>query len=262
MIYTCTDPRSRDARLLFFVAATVVMVAAPSAWAFSPTPTRATGGSSGGTVTSGTALGYVTHHESYYDILDVDGDRMSLRALLEPPAAPRGALRTPERVQDVPTPRRGGSTSNGRRTVSSGSRASQRASPVTALRSVEDYQRHVLHAPNQLCVIRFSSPSCKMCRTTHVSWERLAAKIHKRGGERIKFLSVSVDGKDPETTALKDLLRVEKVPQGILHHPGEVLGSKLDLNRANLTALRRRLERYVEEGAGGGLLLDVPEFQM
>jgi len=260
---TDINPRLRDAQLVVAIAAIVVAVSAPSAWALSPAPARTNGSSSGVTVTtSGTALGYMTHQDSYYDILDVDGDRMSLRALLEPPAAPREALPTPQ-PPELPMPRGSDGSSRRSRAASSGSRASQRASPVTALHSVQDYQRHVLHAPNQLCIIRVSSPSCKMCRTTHVSWERMATKIRRIGGERIKFLSVSVDGKDRETVALKDLLRVEKVPQGILHHPqGGVLGSKLDLDRANLTALRKRLERYLEEGVGSGLLLDVPEFQL
>lgn len=260
---TNTNPGSRDERLLLVVAAIVVMASAPSAWALSPTSPRTRTSTVG---TSGTALGYMTHRDSYYDILDVDGDRMSLRSLLESPAAPREALPSPEPVQEVSTPSTSSSSrssSSSSRGVSSDSRAIQRVSPVTELHSIHDYQRHVLHAPNQLCIIRFSAPFCKVCRTTAVSWERMASKIHKSGGEKVKFLSVSVDGKDEETMALKDLLRVEKVPQGILHHPARgVLGSKMDLNRANLTALRKRLERYVEEGAGGGPLLDVPEFQV
>lgn len=234
---------------LIVIAAVVATVPCARALAPTPPPPRTT--SSAGR----TALGYMTHHDSYYDILDVDGDRMSLRALLEPPAAPREA--------PPASPTSSGSSSSSRvRATSSGSRASQRAPPVTELRSVYDYQRHVLHAPNQLSIIRFSAPFCKTCRATAVSWERMAAKIQKSAGERIKFLSVSVDGKDRDTLALKDLLRVEKVPQGVLHHPARgVLGSKVDLNRANLAALRKRLERYVEEGARGPLI-DVPEFQL
>lgn len=249
---------------LAVIAAVVALAAAPSARALAPTPPRATGGA------SCMALGYMTHHDSYYDILDVDGDRMSLRALLEAPAARRGAPPAPEPVQEEEVPAVSTSSSSSRssriRATSSGSRASRRTPAVTELRSVHDYQRHVLHAPNQLSIIRFSAPFCKTCRATAVSWERMAAKIQKSAmrcaGEQIKFLSVSVDGKDQETMALKDLLRVEKVPQGVLHHPARgVLGSKMDLNRANLAALRKRLESYVEEGAGGPLF-DVPEFQL
>ena len=104
------------------------------------------------TRSSSSALGYMTS-APYYDILDVDGDRMSLRSLLDPPAPPREVL-------PAPTPEVAASS----RAI--GSRASQRTSPITALGSVEDYQRHVLHAPNQLSVIRFSAPYCKACRTT------------------------------------------------------------------------------------------------
>lgn len=246
---------------LVVVASVVAFAAAPSARALAPTPPRAASGA------SRMALGYMTHHDSYYDILDVDGDRMSLRALLEAPAAPREASSAPEPVQEAPAESTSSSSSSSSRirATSSGSRASRRAPPVTELRSVHDYQRHVLHAPNQLSIIRFSAPFCKTCRATAVSWERMAAKIQKSAaetGEHIKFLSVSVDGKDQQTMALKDLLRVEKVPQGVLHHPARgVLGSKMDLNRANLAALRKRLESYVEEGARGPLF-DVPEFQL
>jgi len=243
-------PSPRAARRLLFVAAAVVAIAAPIARALSPTPALiASGGGGTATARSGTALGYMTHQDTYYDIVDVDGDRMSLRALLEPPAPPRAA---PEPPAPEPTTRGGGA-----------GRASRRPQPVTELRSIEDYQRHVLHNSNQLSIIRFSSPACKLCRTTAVAWERMAGKIGPRGGGRIRFLSVSVDGRDRATVALKDLLRVERVPSGILHHPaGGILGSKLDLDRSSLTALRKRLEAYVEEGARGGSLLDVPEFQL
>jgi len=240
-----------DARLVAVVVAIAITALSSSALALSlaplvPSRTRTTS-------STGTALGYMTHLDSYNDILDVDGDRMSLRALLDPPAAPREALATLEQETSI------SSRSNSSSSSSSSSRASQRVSPITTLRSIQDYQRHVLHEPNQLCIIRFSAPFCKVCRTTSVSWERMASKIHKMGAKRIKFLSVSVDGKDAATTALKDMLQVKRVPQGIIHHPTQGLfGQKVDLNRANLTALRKRLETYVgEEGAEGGILLDV-----
>jgi len=227
-------PKSSCLRRLFVAAATVVVVSASSACALSSPATC------GDTVAAGgTALGYMTHQDSY-----VDSDRTSLSALLQPAAL--------KESQEAP--------SGSMTTVS---RESRRTSPVTELRSVGDYQRHVLDATNQLSVIRFSSPSCKLCRKTQMSWERMAGKIGRSAGGRIRFLSVSVDGSDRGTTALKDLLRVERVPSGILHHPAEgIRGSRLDLDRTSLTALRKRLERYVEEGARGGLLLDVPEFQL
>jgi len=240
------NQRLVDARRIVAAAAIALVASASSAIAFSLAPlaaSRSVGGKD-------TALGYVTHGEGYYDILDVDGDRTSLRDLLRPPAAPLEAPPTPER--GVATP--------------SVSRASRRAPAVTVLRSIEDYRRHVLREPDQLCIVRFSAPWCKVCRTTSVSWERTATKIHKmsarlgdaKGAKRIKFLSVSVDGKDEATAALKDMLQVERVPQGIIHHPAQGLfGQKVDLNRANLTALRKRLETYVgQEGVETGVVFD------
>ena len=112
-----------------------------------------------------------------------------------------------------------------------------------------------------MCVIRFSAPWCQVCRSTDVAWERMAAKIHKSNnsdgnetGTRIKFFSVRVDGKDESTAALKDMLQVNKVPQGVVHHPSEgVFGRKIDLTRSNLSALKKRLEAFLgEEGASGG----------
>lgn len=251
-----------DARLIVVFVAIVLFASATSALALSLTPldsSRTRTRSSTGTInssSSSTALDYMTGLNTYHDILDVDGDRTSLRTLLDPPAAPRETLPPPEPEATAPS-----------RTSSSSSRTSQRTSSITVLHSIQDYQRHVLHVPNRLCIVRFSAPYCKACRLTNVSWERMAAKIHKLaagGTTRIKFLAVSVDGKDEATAALKDMLRVDRVPQGILHYPARGLfGQKVDLDRANLAALRKRLEAHVEgEGAEGGVLFDVPEFRL
>ncbi|KAL7553089.1 hypothetical protein ACHAWF_018938, partial [Thalassiosira exigua] len=206
----------------------------------------------------GLALHYKNYHASYYENVDVDGDRMSLLSLLDPPSAPLAS----------PRKKSSSSTSGGARA------ATRRASPVTELRSIQDYHRHVLHHPGELCVVRFSAPWCQVCRSTDVAWERMAAKICKanerpsgggdgtgtgtgnggRRSKRIKFFSVSVDGKDERTAALKDMLQIGRVPQGIVHHPSEgVFGRKIDLHRSNLSTLKKRLESYVgEEGSGGG----------
>lgn len=105
-----------------------------------------------------------------------------------------------------------------------------------------------------------------------VSWERMADKIHRLGGRpcaagsatRIAFLAVSVNGKDDAAVALKDMLRVDRVPQGVLHYPARgVFGQKIDLDRANLAALKRRLEAHVRgEDAEDWTLFDVPEFSL
>jgi hypothetical protein len=43
--------------------------------------------------------------------------------------------------------------------------------------------------------------------------------------------------------ALKDMLGVDHIPQGIIHHPSRGLfGRKVDLNRSNLSLLRKQLE--------------------
>ena len=228
-----TNQRLVNARRIAAAATMALVASASSAVAFSLAPLAAPRSVGG----KGAALGYATCDETCYDILDVDGDRTSLRDLLRPPAAP---------LAPPPAPRR----------------ASRRAPPVTVLRSIDDYMRHVLLEPEQLCVVRFSAPWCKVCRATSVSWERTATKLHRmsaeEGAQRIKFLSVSVDGKDEATAALKDILQVERVPQGIIHHPAQGLfGRKVDLDRANLTALRKRLEAYVgREGAEAGALFD------
>lgn len=194
-----------------------------------------------------TALPYTNYHSSYYEIVDVDGDRMSLLSLLDPPVAPRVDIPSQPEESESPT--------------GSVGRASQRASPIIKLQSIQDYHRHVLNEPNQLCIIRFSAPWCKVCKSTSVSWERMASKIMKtvkNDKRRIKFFSVSLDGKDEKTVLLKDMLQVRRIPQGIIHHPTQgVFGQRVDLNRSNLSTLKKKLETYLEDGKmGSGSLLD------
>lgn len=107
-----------------------------------------------------------------------------------------------------------------------------------------------------MSIIRFSAPWCSMCRSTNVAWERMASKITNKMSntslnnnvKRIHFLAVSIDGKDEATTALKDMLQILQVPQGIIHHPTKgLLGQKVDLHRSNLSSLRKLLEQCLEE---------------
>lgn len=205
------------------------------------------------------ALHYKNYHSSYYEIVDVDGDRMSLLSLLDPPAAPRTNNNNAHSEEDKLTPDARGRS---RRSTQS----TQRASPVTQLHSIQDYHKHVLDEPNRLCIIRFSAPWCKVCKSTNVAWERMASKIAKEGTNNnnantkpIKFLSVNLDGRDESTSALKDMLQINRVPQGIIHHPTRgVFGQRVDLNRSNLSTLKKRLEAYVvvmwddEDDNGGG----------
>ena len=74
---------------------------------------------------------------------------------------------------------------------------------------------------------------------------------------KIKFFSVSLDGKG-SVVALKDMLQIRRVPQGIIHHPTQgVFGQRVDLNRNNLSSLKKQLEKYLEDGKmGSGMVLD------
>ena len=94
----------------------------------------------------------------------------------------------------------------------------------------------------------------------------MAAKISKGNGaasqdtnnhKRVKFLSVSLDGKNDATTALKDMLHIDRVPLGIVHAPRQgIYGQKIDLKRSNLSALKKELEKYVgEESTEDGTVL-------
>ena len=209
------------------------------------------------------ALRYRHYHDSYYDIVDVDGDRTSLRSLLDPPAAPWTSSR--QMVEEAVASGCVGSAAAAAMTTTTTTtiRSIDRpASTVTELRSVEDYRDHVLRDDDdRLCVVRFSAPWCKVCRATNVAWERMAAKITSAagpadGGGRVRFFSVVVDGADGSpNAALRNMLGVIRVPQGIVHHPsGGLLGRKVDLDRSNLTLLKKRLEGYVLDGTAGSVL--------
>lgn len=205
----------------------------------------------------------------------VASDRTGLSVLLEPPAPrlePKRHQRpTSDQVDDasqaakLETPearqaslRRSAEVKPGR----------ARSASIIKLNSIDDYHRHVLQSPDKLHVIRFSAPWCQVCRTTNVAWERLASRVSKASSaasvpaHRIQFLSVSVDGKNEDAAALKDMLQIEKVPQGIVHHPScGLFGAKVDMHRTNLGTLRKNLERYCtytrdEDGLQAGMLLD------
>jgi hypothetical protein len=235
-------------------SAFVAIALVSSAIAFSPTleATNCKGGkyklaqSKATTRLSSTALPYKNYHSSYYEIVDVDGDRMSLLSLLDPPAGLRVDAPSSPEEQSIAS-------------QDTSSRSAQRASPITQLHSIQDYHRHVLNEPNQLCIIRFSAPWCKVCKSTNVAWERMASKIMKTvdNKRKIKFFSVSLDGKG-SVVALKDMLQIRRVPQGIIHHPTQgVFGQRIDLNRNNLSSLKKQLEKYLEDGKmGSGMVLD------
>lgn len=252
-----------NARSLIAMAMTITIIAM--------TPSNAFETSRVSSRASSPALHYKNGHENYDNMVDVDGDRTSLRSLLLPPVAPW--VPPAEAASEVSTEELRVVAASS--ITSSSSRVVQpRNSHITQLHTIQDYQRQVLHEPDQLCIIRFSAPWCKVCRSTNVSWERMASKLHKmmtvlpttssrfisnndktssERNKQVKFFSVNVDGRDEATAALKDMLGIDRVPQGIIHHPAqELIGLKVDLNRSGLSTLKKKLERYLggEEDVG------------
>ena len=198
-------------------------------------------------------------------LFDVDSDRTSLRTLLDPPAPPFIPLKKKsEVVLQTPEARQAAL-----RSATKENAVAQKQSPITSLYTIQDYQDKVLSSSlnneHELCIIRFKAPWCQTCRTTNVAWERMASRLAKLSSSspknKIKFFAVELDGKE-ETTALKDMLNIEGVPQGVLHHP--TLGiseQRVKLHRKNLSTLKKNLERFVtftrgEDGLQSGMLLD------
>lgn len=195
-------------------------------------------------------------HDATFTTLDVDADRMPLSILLEPPAPPFAIVKDQEQQQHDLTPPSGHVS---KRMTSTASRATKRSSPITQLFNVQDYNHHVLNsAPNELCIIRFHAPWCQVCRTTNVAWERMASKLLKMNSttRRVKFLAVNLDGKNEEAVELKDMLQIEGVPQGVIHHENDgVFGQKVVLNRKNLGVLKKQLENYLTNDLGADMFL-------
>lgn len=240
-------------RTLRAAAAASALALASVSSAFSPSPPPTRSASVNGAARDAAAGGsrvelyYKNYHSTYYEIVDVDGDRMSLLSLLNPPAT---SPSTTDGEQQSAVAEGTNEISGG------GGRAAARASPVTQLRSIQDYHRHVLNEPYQMSIVRFSAPWCKVCKSTNVSWERMASKLSTTPSSspgdnkrRIKFFVVSLDAKSKDaaaTTALKDMLQVDRVPQGIVHYPMEgIYGKRVDLSRSNLSLLKKRLESYL-----------------
>jgi hypothetical protein len=200
------------------------------------------------------------YDEVTFTTLDVDADRMPLSILLDPPAAPltkEGSEQEQQPQQE--TILNTSLTQSPLRVTSTASRAATRSSPITQLLSIQDYNKHVLNSsPNQLCIIRFHAPWCQVCRTTNVSWERMASKLVKMNSSTraVKFLSVSLDGKNEEVVELKDMLNIEGVPMGVIHHESDgVIEQKVNLNRKNLGVLKKQLESYLTNEMGADLFL-------
>jgi thiol-disulfide isomerase/thioredoxin len=185
---------------------------------------------------------------------------------------------------------------------------SSRISPIIELHSIQDYHNHIhrnnidnnhptmtttttTNTSSPLCIIRFSAPWCKVCRSTDVAWERMASKFTNPAAvestsssasssstkKQIKFFNVNLnnnhngDGNEGDSTsssgtsALKDMLHIDRVPQGIIHHPAfGIYEQKVNLHRSNLSILKKRLERYMlleedDDDDISGLLMDGEE---
>ena len=86
----------------------------------------------------------------------------------------------------------------------------------------------------------------------------MASKLVKMNSSTraVKFLSVSLDGKNEEVVELKDMLNIEGVPMGVIHHESDgVIGQKVNLNRKNLGVLKKQLESYLTNEMGADLFL-------
>lgn len=197
-------------------------------------------------------------------LFDVESDRTSLRTLLDPPAAPFIPI-----IKNLQTPEE-----RARRLRSSSSRAI-RATPtsitITSLYNIQDYQEQILNSSSEyeLSIVRFKAPWCQTCRTTNLAWERMASRLSKASTlsskNKVKFYQVELDGKE-DSTALKDFLEIEGVPQGVMHIPTlGIAEQKVKLHRKNLTQLKKNLDRFLtvvsrtptgDDGLQGGMLLD------
>lgn len=158
-------------------------------------------------------------------------------------------------------------------TATTRSTVERRPSPVIALQSIEDYRKHVLcdidgndyysysrnrvrkdDTNDQLCIVRFSAPWCKSCKATNVAWERMTIKLtsptntsstNNNIGTPFRFYEVVIGPAGSSSVALKDMLGVDHIPQGIIHHASRGLfGCKVELNRSNLSLLKKQLESY------------------
>ena len=204
-------------------------------------------------------------------LFDVESDRTSLRTLLDPPAAPFIPIQKKKESSStiLLTPE-----ARAKALRSSSAARATRATPtsITSLYNIQDYQEQILNSSNseyELSIIRFKAPWCQTCRTTNLAWERMASRLSKASSQssknKVKFYQVELDGKE-DSTALKDFLEIEGVPQGVMHIPTlGIAEQKVKLHRKNLTQLKKNLDRFLtvvsrtptgDDGLQGGMLLD------
>lgn len=168
------------------------------------------------------------------------------------------------------------------------SRAIVREQVIQSVGSVQDYQELVVGEEEKLVIVRFHAPWCRVsilfvslytslvlfsfyfiflrrktacshetsispalqvCKATAIAYERLATKLHhhSRSSQKIKFLSVNMDGQ-AGTNELKELLHIQQVPSGLIYHPSIGVMGRVNLGRANLSELKKRLNAFLEAG--------------
>mmetsp|Transcript_7637 Transcript_7637/g.13475 ORF Transcript_7637/g.13475 Transcript_7637/m.13475 type:complete len:217 (-) Transcript_7637:449-1099(-) len=134
-------------------------------------------------------------------------------------------------------------------TTSSPSRAVTREVTVTPIRSIKEYEALELEEKDELIVIRFHAPWCKVCQTTNISYERYATKLSKSHSP-IAFYSIQLDGTiDADELKLYFLrshgIDVRGVPMGILRHPKEGHFGTVKLHRKGLGSMKKMVESYL-----------------
>jgi len=120
------------------------------------------------------------------------------------------------------------------------------SSPIISLYNIQDYQRHVINKPHNICIIHFTDRyECKELEEYKQMARALTRNRNKNikcdnNRAKIKFFSVHIDKKDDNTAVLKDMLQIKHMPQGVIHNPREAIFLK---KMSKLSILREYLER-------------------
>jgi len=149
---------------------------------------------------------------------------------------------------------------------------------VLSVKSIQDYHDHVVKEDEKITILRFSAPWCrvsavyilqccyfefsrlwwdrthardhptitKVCKATSLAYEGMAKKLKESHSSRVKFLSVDIDGKEG-TNQLKESLNIKSVPMGLIYHPSVGAVGQVKLGRANLSELKKRLHRFLDD---------------
>mmetsp|Transcript_6970 Transcript_6970/g.13986 ORF Transcript_6970/g.13986 Transcript_6970/m.13986 type:complete len:209 (-) Transcript_6970:107-733(-) len=117
---------------------------------------------------------------------------------------------------------------------------------VLSVKSIQDYHDHVVKEDEKITILRFSAPWCRVCKATSLAYEGMAKKLKESHSSRVKFLSVDIDGKEG-TNQLKESLNIKSVPMGLIYHPSVGAVGQVKLGRANLSELKKRLHRFLDD---------------